>query len=178
MITSRSFGPGSQGLVLETSTLVQIGRGSQVDGVASKHAWDAISVRSNILIRVGTLLAVRRVLPAVAIHSSLGRRVVQTSALVTGVGHEWGALLIRQKRRREAVQCRRAGVLVHERRSMRVGKTTGTRSAERIVEGKVNESSVSLMIVVVIMGGVVDLHLLALELALDSLSIGCITNKR
>jgi hypothetical protein len=48
----------------------------------------------------------------------------------------------------------------------------------RIVEGKINECGMSLMIVIVVVGGVVYLHLLALEFTLDPLAVWSVTNER
>lgn len=47
-----------------------------------------------------------------------------------------------------------------------------------VVEGKINECGMSLMIIVVIVSSVVHFHLFALELALNSFSIGRVTNER
>jgi len=49
---------------------------------------------------------------------------------------------------------------------------------ERIVEGKINECGMSLMIVVVVVSGIVDLHLLALEFTLDPLAVWSVANER
>jgi hypothetical protein len=50
--------------------------------------------------------------------------------------------------------------------------------AERIIQGKINQGSVRLVVVVIIMGGIVDFHLLALKLALNSFAIRRVANER
>lgn len=50
--------------------------------------------------------------------------------------------------------------------------------AERIIQGEINQGSVCLVVIVIIMGGVVDFHLLALKLALNSLAIRGVADER
>lgn len=77
---------------------------------------------------------------------------------------------------RQPIQRGRPGVIIDQWSS--VGKTAISLRAERVVQGKVNQSRVRLMIIVVVMRGIIDFHLLALKLALNSLAIWSITNER
>jgi hypothetical protein len=49
---------------------------------------------------------------------------------------------------------------------------------ERIIQGEINQGSVCLVIIVIIMGGIVDFHLFALKLALNSFAIRGVANER